>query len=135
MIAGLNAAINLCGPDTKVVAGAGVPAAPLSAGGGAVAGRSENPVLEFDPSGNLLTSLAILPVRVRHPDALARACSYFPDDVGQAGRWVADDMSSARTGPNWPRAIRIGSARGGSVTVLIPETEVTRKMIKKFVRQ
>jgi streptogramin lyase len=65
--------------------------------------------------------------------------------------YVADDTSSARTRPDWPRAIRIGSAKDGSVTALIPETdaedivadsdgniyaaEVTRKMIRKFVRK
>jgi sugar lactone lactonase YvrE len=65
--------------------------------------------------------------------------------------YVADDTSNAKTRPEWPRAIRIGSAKDGSVTALIPETEaedvvadaqgsvyaaeVTRKMIKKFAKQ
>ena len=65
--------------------------------------------------------------------------------------YVADDTSSPKTRPDMPRAIRIGSAKDGTVTALIPETEaedivadangnvyaaeVTRKMIKKFVKQ
>jgi streptogramin lyase len=65
--------------------------------------------------------------------------------------YVADDTSNAKTRPEWPRAIRIGSAQDGSVTALIPESEaedvvadaggniyaaeVSRKMIKKFAKQ
>jgi DNA-binding beta-propeller fold protein YncE len=65
--------------------------------------------------------------------------------------YVADDTSNAKTRPEWPRAIRIGSAKDGSVVALIPETgaedivadangnvyaaEVTGKTIKKFVKQ
>lgn len=37
--------------------------------------------------------------------------------------YVADDTSTARTRPDWPRGVRIGSAKDGKVTTFIPDPD------------
>jgi DNA-binding beta-propeller fold protein YncE len=65
--------------------------------------------------------------------------------------YVADDTSSATARKEWPREIRVGSARDGSVTAIVPDpdaesvvadangnvyaADVAAKMVKKFVRK
>jgi 6-bladed beta-propeller len=74
--------------------------------------------------------------------------------------YVADDTSSARSHPGWPRGVHIGSAKDGKVTAFIPDpdqdpkhagtgpenvvadrngnvysAEVGRKMVIKYVKQ
>jgi hypothetical protein len=37
--------------------------------------------------------------------------------------YVADDTSTARTRPEWPRGVRIGTAKDGKVTAFIPDPD------------
>jgi len=37
--------------------------------------------------------------------------------------YVADDTSTARTRPEWPRGVRIGTAKDGNVTAFIPDPD------------
>lgn len=103
-----------------------------------VVDRGNNRIQIFDPNGKFLDQWT----QFGNPSGI-----YIDrNDV----IYVADDTSNPKTRPDWPRAIRIGSAKDGSVTALIPDpdaedvvadaqgnvyaAEVTGKMIRKFAK-
>jgi DNA-binding beta-propeller fold protein YncE len=113
-----------------------------------VADRDNNRIEIFDPDGKFLAEWT----------QFSRPSGIYIDrnDV----IYVADDTSTARTRPEWPRGIHIGSAKDGAVTAFIPDpdqdpkhagtgpesvvadsegnvfsAEVGRKMVIKYARQ
>jgi DNA-binding beta-propeller fold protein YncE len=76
-----------------------------------VADRGNNRIQIFDSSGKFLDQWT----QFSNPSGI------FIDSKDVI--YVADDTSSPKTRPDWPRAIRIGSAKDGRVSILIPEAE------------
>jgi sugar lactone lactonase YvrE len=76
-----------------------------------VADRNNNRIQIFDQDGRFLEAWK----------QFSRPSGVFidKDDV----IYVADSESNAKTNPGWKRGIRIGSARDGTVTAFIPDTE------------
>jgi len=76
-----------------------------------VADRDNNRLQIFDQDGRFLDEWR----QFGRPSGLHIA----PDDT----LYVSDNQSNAERHPGWPRGIRIGSARDGSVTAFIPDPE------------
>jgi hypothetical protein len=88
-------------------------------------------VFKFTPEGKVLMTLGKAGVAKEGPDQDGR----FLDQWKQFGRpsgvyidkndniYVADSQSNATQNPGFKRGIRIGSAKDGKVTAMIPFTE------------
>jgi DNA-binding beta-propeller fold protein YncE len=76
-----------------------------------VADRDNNRIQIFDQDGRFLDAWT----QFGRPSGLYIA----PDDT----LYVSDNQSNTARHPGWPRGIRVGSARDGSVTAFIPDPE------------
>jgi DNA-binding beta-propeller fold protein YncE len=76
-----------------------------------VADRDNNRIQIFDQEGALLDEWR----------QFGRPSGLFIDAADTL--YVSDNQSNAERNPGWPRGIRVGSARDGSITAFIPDPE------------
>lgn len=104
-----------------------------------VSDRENNRIEIFDKSGKFLEEWK----------QFSKPSGIFID--GNDTIYVADDTSSPKTRPEWPRGVRVGSAKDGSLTAFVPDpdaeavvadpqgnvycADVAAKMVKKFARR
>ena len=104
-----------------------------------VSDRENNRIEIFDPNGKFIGQWP----------QFSKPSGIFIDENDTI--YVADDTSSPKTRPEWPREIRVGSAKDGSVSAVVPDADaesvvadadgnvyaadVAAKMVKKFVRK
>ncbi len=83
-----------------------------------VADRSNNRIQIFDQDGMRLDEWK----QFGRPETILIAA----DDT----MYVSDTQSNSRSNPGFKRGIRIGSAKGGSVTFFIPDSEPDPEMVQ-----
>jgi DNA-binding beta-propeller fold protein YncE len=76
-----------------------------------VADRDNNRIQVFDQEGNFLDEWR----------QFGRPSGLFIDAADTL--YVSDNQSNTERNPGWPRGIRVGSARDGSVTAFVPDPE------------
>jgi DNA-binding beta-propeller fold protein YncE len=76
-----------------------------------VADRENNRIEIFDGNGTFLTEWT----------QFSKPSGIYIDRHDTI--YVADDTSTAKTHPDWPRGVRIGSAKDGKVTAFIPDPD------------